>query len=84
MLAAGHPSWPVSRREQSKPLLLKYQDASEKKKPLCVCKVCFPCGGVLLLLQPRELGIHCAVIRQLCNEQGKRENRLTDSTRDLL
>lgn len=32
MLAAGHPPWPVSRWEQPKPLLLKYQDASEKKK----------------------------------------------------
>lgn len=67
-----HP-WPVSHQEQPKPLLLKYQDASERKTH-SVGKVGFTWGGVLQLLQPRKLGIHRPVVRQLCNEQGKREN----------
>lgn len=67
-----HP-WPVSHQEQPKLLLLKYQDASEGETHF-VGKVGFTWGGVLLLLQPRKLEIHPAVVRQLCKEQGKREN----------
>lgn len=67
-----HP-WPVSHQEQPKPLQLKYQDASERKTH-SVGKVYFTWGEVLQLLQSRKLGIHHAIVSQLCKEEGKREN----------
>lgn len=36
------------------------------------------------MLQPRELGIHRAVVRQLCNQRGKRANCLAESAGDVV